>query len=137
MEKKSGIEVQLVLVVGWRIDSTRLKRDEYFSPGGRTAFFFFVISLPKSRRWKRIHGSQFSAVTSIASRKKSRPQRDRERDGRPRTALPQHPICISSSPLLAPPAPRYMFSYHLRTPSEIPGREREGHRRSIADFKNK
>lgn len=43
MEKKGGgggIEVQLVLVVGWRIDCTRLKRDEYFSPGGRTAFLF-------------------------------------------------------------------------------------------------
>lgn len=79
--KKGGIEVQLVwwwvgelIVHVWKGMNTSLLEGVL-----RFCFVFLVISLPKSRQWKRIDDSQFSAVTSIASRRKSRPQRDGER----------------------------------------------------------
>lgn len=135
MGKKGGIEVRLVLVVGWRIDCTRLKRDEYFSPAGRMAFVFcFVfcyfaakVTLVEAHSWQPV----FCHDLHRFQEKVSTPERQRE------TAAHARPYLNISSAFQHPRSPRYMFSHHLRIPSEIPGRAREGHRRSIADFRNK
>lgn len=119
------------LVVGWRIDCTRLKRDEHFSPGGRTAFLFCFfgyfaakVTPVEAHWWQPV----FCRDLHRFQEKVSTPERRRE------TAAHARPYLNIPS---AFHHPRYMFSYHLRIPSEIPGRAREGHRRSAADFRNK
>lgn len=117
---------------------TRLKRDEYFSPGGRTAFLFLScyfaakVTPVEAHSWQPV----FRRDLHRFQEKVWSPERQRE------TAAHVRPYLDISSAFHHPPntpptQPATCSAITLEYLQRSPGRAREGHRRGITDFRNK